>query len=166
VRLQGIENLADEQPDDATCHAAIGSMGRPQQHGAEICRSTEQAFDQHIRRSNMQSGTHTLALALAAAVGTTGIAHASGNPFSLNGLSQGYQVAAADATPDRKLPEGKHAAKNEVRPADQRGTGIRKAKTKDGKCGEGKCGTKKWSHKHKRPGTIVPSRPRRHPDSP
>jgi len=77
----------------------------------------------------MKSSTSTLALVLTASLGGA-VAHAAGNPFALNPLSQGYGVAAADKAQDGKCGEGKCGAKKEV-------------KTKDGKCGDGKCGSKK-----------------------
>ena len=78
----------------------------------------------------MKAGKTTLTLALTAAIGAAGIAHAAGNPFALNALSQGYMVAAADKAQDGKCGEGKCG-------------GAKETKAKDGKCGEGKCGGKK-----------------------
>ena len=75
----------------------------------------------------MKASKITLSLALTAAIGAAGIAHAAGNPFSLNTLPQGYMVAAADKAQDGKCGEGKCGAKKDT-------------KAKDGKCGEGKCG--------------------------
>ncbi|MFN2309748.1 MAG: hypothetical protein ABR553_08440 [Gammaproteobacteria bacterium] len=76
-------------------------------------------------------------LALTAALGTSTIALAGGNPFAMQPLEQGYQLAEADAAApaakmkDGKCGEGKCGAKSEA-----------KTKAKDGKCGEGKCGAK------------------------
>lgn len=78
----------------------------------------------------MKASKATLTLALTAALGSGGIAHAAGNPFALNALSQGYMVAAADKAKEGKCGEGKCG-------------GASNAKTKEGKCGEGKCGGKK-----------------------
>ncbi len=50
----------------------------------------------------MKTNTTTLALARTAAIGAAGIAHAAGNPFALNTLSQCYQLAAADKVQDGK----------------------------------------------------------------
>lgn len=93
----------------------------------------------------MKTNTTTLTLALTAAIGAAGIAHAAGNPFALNALSQGYQLAAAD-----KVQDGKCGDKKETKAQDGKCGGAKdmnatetKAKAKDGKCGEGKCGAKK-----------------------
>jgi len=81
----------------------------------------------------MKASKTTLALALTATIGAAGIAHASGNPFALNALSQGYMVAAADdKAKDGKCGEGKCGGAKGAKATD--------AKAKDGKCGEGKCG--------------------------
>lgn len=75
----------------------------------------------------MKTRAATLTLALTAALGTAGIASAAnGNPFALNGLSQGYQVAQTEKAKDGKCGGSKAKATD--------------AKAKDGKCGEGKCG--------------------------
>lgn len=76
---------------------------------------------------------NSLTLAVGAAFATTVLstaAFAGGNPFAMQKLDGGYQVAAADADKkmDGKCGEGKCGAK---------------AKKKDGKCGEGKCGADK-----------------------
>lgn len=91
----------------------------------------------------MKSSTATFALALTAATGAAGIAHASSNPFALSPLSQGYMVAAADKTQDGKCGEGKCAANKKAKASDEKSAVQEKAKTKDGKCGTGKCGAKK-----------------------
>jgi len=84
----------------------------------------------------MKTRTATLTLALTVALGTAGIAHAAhGNPFVLNDLSQGYQVAAAEKAKDGKCGEGKCGGTQKAKASD--------AKAKDGKCGEGKCGGSK-----------------------
>ncbi|HEY9097642.1 MAG TPA: hypothetical protein VIN38_02100 [Thiobacillus sp.] len=83
----------------------------------------------------MKTRTTTLTLALTAAIGTAGIAYAAeGNPFALNGLSQGYQVTQAEKAKDGKCGEGKCGG-SKAKATD--------AKAKDGKCGEGKCGGSK-----------------------
>ncbi len=80
----------------------------------------------------MKTRTTTLTLALTAALGTAGITHAaSSNPFALNDLSQGYQVAQVEKSKDGKCGEGKCGG-TKAKTTD--------TKTKDGKCGEGKCG--------------------------
>ncbi|MGI9046320.1 MAG: HvfA family oxazolone/thioamide-modified RiPP metallophore [Burkholderiales bacterium] len=61
------------------------------------------------------------------------IASAAGNPFALESLGSGYQVADAEKKADGKCGEGKcGGSKTEGASA-----GDKKA---DGKCGEGKCG--------------------------
>ncbi|PJB03083.1 MAG: hypothetical protein CO126_08620, partial [Hydrogenophilales bacterium CG_4_9_14_3_um_filter_63_34] len=69
---------------------------------------------------NATKTTLTLALtaAIGAAAGLAGYAQAAGNPFAMQSLNNGYQVAAADNTST---------------------TG----KAKSGKCGSGKCGANK-----------------------
>lgn len=59
----------------------------------------------------MKANKATLTLALTAAIGTVGMAHAAGNPFALNALSQGYMIAAADKAQDGKCGEGKCGGK-------------------------------------------------------
>ncbi len=117
----------------------------------------------------MKTSKTAITLALTAALGTTGVAFANDNPFGMQVLTQGYQVAEADA----KMPEGKCGAgmkdaakmedgkcgaamKDAAKAADGKcgamkdgtkaadgkcGAGMKDAtKAKDGKCGEGKCG--------------------------
>ena len=57
------------------------------------------------------------------------VAQAADNPFAMQKLDAGYQLAQADKKADGKCGEGKCG-------------GAKKAddKKKDGKCGEGKCG--------------------------
>jgi len=75
---------------------------------------------------NATKTTLTLALtaAIGAAAGLAGYAQAAGNPFAMQSLNNGYQVAAADNTST---------------------TG----KAKSGKCGSGKCGANKAKVKAK-----------------
>jgi len=92
---------------------------------------------------------NSLTLAVGAAFATTVLstaAFAGGNPFAMQKLDGGYQVAAADADKkmDGKCGEGKCGAK--VKKKDGKcgeGKCGAKAKKKDGKCGEGKCGADK-----------------------
>lgn len=98
----------------------------------------------------MKASKTSLTLALTAVISTAGMAHAAGNPFALNALSQGYMVAAADKAQDGKCGEGKcGGAKKEVKSKDGKcgegkcGGAKEEVKAKDGKCGEGKCGGKK-----------------------
>ena len=79
----------------------------------------------------MKSSSTTLALALTAAIGATGVAHAAENPFALSALTQGYMVADSHKMKDGKCGEGKCGG-TKAKAGD--------TKAKDGKCGEGKCG--------------------------
>ncbi|MBI1285197.1 MAG: hypothetical protein GC183_12810 [Thiobacillus sp.] len=88
----------------------------------------------------MKSIPATFILALTTAAG---IAHASGNPFALSQLAQGYQVAAAEKTQDGKCGEGKCGARKDAKVEDGKDTATRTIKARDGKCGEGKCGSRK-----------------------
>ncbi len=95
----------------------------------------------------MKSNQTTLALALTAAIGTAGLAHAAGNPFALNDLSQGYQVAQAEKAKEGKCGEGKCGGKKDMKAQEGKcgegkcgGAKATEAKAKEGKCGEGKCG--------------------------
>jgi len=105
----------------------------------------------------MKASTTTFTLALSAAIGAAGIAHAAGNPFALNALSQGYMVAAADKAQDGKCGGAKNDAKamgegmKDAKAKDGEGKcggaksatakeEVKVVKAKDGKCGEGKCG--------------------------
>ena len=86
----------------------------------------------------------------AVAAGTT---LASAPVFAAQGLAQGYQVAAADAS--MKAPEGScggsksqegscGASKMKQSASDASGKAMSGgSKSKEGKCGEGKCGGKK-----------------------
>ena len=100
----------------------------------------------------MNSTKTAVTLALTAALGSSGVALAGDNPFGMQTLGQGYQVAEADT----KMPEGKCGAmKGEAAGADmdkakaKEGTcgdkaeSKARAKARDGKCGEGKCGASK-----------------------
>lgn len=92
----------------------------------------------------MNTSKTAITLALTAALGSTGVAFANDNPFGMQVLHQGYQVAEADA----KMPEGSGAGmKDAAKAADGKcgegkcGASAKDAtKAKDGKCGEGKCG--------------------------
>jgi uncharacterized low-complexity protein len=98
----------------------------------------------------MNSTKTAVTLALTAALGSSGVALAGDNPFGMQTLGQGYQVAEADT----KMPEGKCGAmKGEAAGADMdkakegkcgdKAESKAQAKAKDGKCGEGKCGANK-----------------------
>jgi len=97
----------------------------------------------------MNTSKTAITLALTTALGTSGVALAGNNPFGMQTLGQGYQVAEADT----KMPEGKCGAmKGEEASGDmdkaKEGKCGDKAKaqeksmdkTMEGKCGEGKCG--------------------------
>lgn len=98
----------------------------------------------------MNSTKTAVTLALTAALGSSGAALAGDNPFGMQTLGQGYQVAEADT----KMPEGKCGAmKGKAAGADMdkakegkcgdKAESKAQAKAKDGKCGEGKCGANK-----------------------
>lgn len=100
----------------------------------------------------MNSTKTAVTLALTAALGSSGVALAGDNPFGMQTLGQGYQVAEADT----KMPEGKCGAmKGEAAGADMdkakakegkcgdKAESKAQAKARDGKCGEGKCGASK-----------------------
>lgn len=85
----------------------------------------------------MNTTKTAITLALTAALSSAGVVQANGNPFGMQTLDQGYQVAEADT----KTPEGKCGANK----AGEGKCGANKdaTKAKDGKCGEGKCGANK-----------------------
>ncbi len=73
------------------------------------------------------------------------VAFAADNPFAMQKLSGGYQLAATDMT-DKKMDGscGTDKKKDGSCSADKKTT-----KKKDGKCGEGKCGADKKATKTK-----------------
>jgi len=100
----------------------------------------------------MNTSKTAVTLALTAALGSSGVALAGDNPFGMQVLGQGYQLAEADA----KMPEGKcgatkgEAAGGDMNKAQEGKCGDKvkdqakaQAKARDGKCGEGKCGANK-----------------------
>lgn len=96
----------------------------------------------------MNTSKTAITLALTAALGSAGVALASENPFGIQALDQGYQVAEAGTkAQDGKCGEGKCGAgmKDAAKAKDGKcGEGMKDAtKAKDGKCGEGKCGAGK-----------------------
>lgn len=85
----------------------------------------------------MYASKTSLTLALTAMIGAAGVAHATGNPFAAQSLSQGYLVADAhDKTAEGKCGGNKAMEEGKC-------GGNKATKAKDGKCGEGKCGAKK-----------------------
>ena len=94
----------------------------------------------------MNSSRTALTLALTAALGSSGTALAGDNPFGMQVLGQGYQVAEADT----KMPEGKcggeqtqEGRSGASKATEGKGGAKPEPKAKDGKCGEGKCGANK-----------------------
>ena len=94
----------------------------------------------------MNRSKTALTLALTTALGSSGAALAGDNPFAMQVLGHGYQVAEADT----KAPEGKCGAKQTeegkcgANKGDEgKGGAMTEPKAKDGKCGEGKCGANK-----------------------
>ncbi len=79
-----------------------------------------------------------------ATLGLSSVAYADTNPFTLNELEGGYQLAAADA--EGKCGEAKCGADAESKDSegscgeDKSGASAEE-KGAEGKCGEGKCGS-------------------------
>lgn len=91
----------------------------------------------------------------AATAGLAPVAHAATDPFGMQKLSAGYQLAAADTKADMPAEKAKDGScgadkKKDGSCGDKQhdGAGMKK---KDGKCGEGKCGAnkKKMMEEHK-----------------
>jgi len=117
----------------------------------------------------MNTTKTAITLALTTVLGSAGIANAGENPFGMQMLERGYQVAETGGkAPDgkcggRKVEEAKCGANKDAAKAQEGRCGAGKdtaktaegkcgasknatTKAKDGKCGEGKCGANK--HKH------------------
>ncbi len=77
------------------------------------------------RKNNIKALTLATGTALALGLASTAAFADNTNPFDMNELSQGYQVAMEEG----KCGEGK--------------CGASKTKSSEGKCGEGKCGASK-----------------------
>lgn len=77
--------------------------------------------------------TMALGAAFAASLAVAPVAKATGNPFAMDSLKSGYQVAGDDKKADGKGPAGKMSK------ADKEANAKMMA---EGKCGEGKCGVK------------------------
>lgn len=95
----------------------------------------------------MNASKTAITLTLTTLLGSAGGAFAGENPFGMQVLEHGYQVAEADKMPDgkcgaKKAEEGKCAA-NKAQEGNCAASKTGTAKAKDGKCGEGKCGAKK-----------------------
>ncbi len=79
-----------------------------------------------------------------ATLGLSSVAYADTNPFTLNELEGGYQLAAADA--EGKCGEAKCGAETDSKDSEgscgegKSGTDAEE-KGAEGKCGEGKCGS-------------------------
>jgi len=69
----------------------------------------------------------------------TGSAIATENPFEMNSLNSGYQVAMSGKADEGKCGEGKCGGKTEAKCGEGK---CGEGKKKEGKCGEGKCGAK------------------------
>ncbi|HVS27296.1 MAG TPA: hypothetical protein VHE58_08380 [Burkholderiales bacterium] len=88
---------------------------------------------------NKTALTVALGAAFAASLAVVPAAKSAGNPFAMDSLKNGYQVAGDDKKADGKCGEGKYGATKGMSKAD------REANAKmmqEGKCGEGKCGAK------------------------
>ena len=84
-----------------------------------------------------QNLTLAAGAAFAASFALSPMANAGDNPFGMQKLDGGYQLAQADKKMDGKC--GADKAKDGSCGADKKA----KDKKKDGKCGEGKCGAEK-----------------------
>ena len=92
----------------------------------------------------MNASKTAITLTLTTLLGSTGVAFAGENPFGMQVLDQGYQVAEAGTkAKDGKCGEGKCGSKSEAKAKDGVCGAKSDAKAKDGKCGEGKCGAGK-----------------------
>lgn len=103
-------------------------------------------------KSRKTAVTLAVGSALAASLAAMSLAHAAGNPFALQSLSSGYQVAEAEKKADSKSEGQSGASKAEgegAKTADGKdsaaaaGSDHAGDKKADGKCGEGKCGASK-----------------------
>ncbi|MEO5343474.1 MAG: low-complexity protein [Gammaproteobacteria bacterium SHHR-1] len=94
----------------------------------------------------MKLNKTTLTLALAATLGSAGLAQAAANPFAMQSLSGGYlQTAAGEKGMEAKCGGDKKAAEakcgGDKKAAEAKCGADKKAdKASQGKCGEGKCG--------------------------
>ncbi|MBI5040876.1 MAG: low-complexity protein [Gammaproteobacteria bacterium] len=86
----------------------------------------------------MKTSKTAITLVLTAALGTTGTALASENPFGMQVLEHGYQVAEADThMSGTKMSDGKCGAKK-VEEGKCAAKEAATTKAKDGQCGAGK----------------------------
>ncbi len=74
-----------------------------------------------------------------ATLGLSSVAYADTNPFTLNELEGGYQLAAADA--EGKCGEAKCGADADSKDSEGKCGAGAEEKGAEGKCGEGKCGS-------------------------
>ena len=92
-----------------------------------------------MKKTNLKPVAAALGTALAMSVAATPAA-ADANPFGMNDLNSGYQVAWGDK-PEGKCGEGKCGEGKKADAKTQEGKcGDKKP---EAKCGEGKCGEKK-----------------------
>ncbi len=88
-----------------------------------------------MKKINMKKLTTVAASAAIAATFSAGNVSASENPFGMQELSAGYNVAMSEGTcGEGKCGEGKCGDKAKAK------AGEIEAKAKEAKCGEGKCG--------------------------
>ncbi|MGH8751648.1 MAG: HvfA family oxazolone/thioamide-modified RiPP metallophore [Burkholderiales bacterium] len=97
---------------------------------------------------NKTALTLALGSAFAASLAMAPVAKAAGNPFAMDTLNSGYQVAGDDKKADGKCGEGKCGASKtgETKAGSDVGKNVSEKKA-DGKCGEGKCGASKTGEK-------------------
>ncbi len=100
----------------------------------------------------MSTKKTTLSLAVGTAFAATAllapVAQAADNPFALQKLDTGYQLAQADKAKDGKCGEAKCGADKKKKEGSCGGDKKKDGscggdKKKDGKCGEAKCGADK-----------------------
>lgn len=105
--------------------------------------------------NNIKNLSLTASTALALCMISSGVVAANANPFGVNALTQGYQIAMNDA----KAAEGSCGGAKAKTKTEEGKCGGTKAKTEEGKCGaskakteEGKCGASKDKAKIKKEG--------------
>ncbi len=90
----------------------------------------------------MKTSKTAITLALTASLGSAGVALAGENPFAMQVLEHGYQLAGADGKAKDGSCGGTKAEEAKCG-ANKNSAAAATSKAKDGKCGEGKCGANK-----------------------
>lgn len=86
--------------------------------------------------------TLALGTAFAASLAAAPVVNAAGDPFEMDSLNGGYQVAQADKNKEGKCGEGKCGG-DKTKDGKCGGDKKEEGKCGEGKCGEGKCGGEK-----------------------